>query len=208
LICCSHKSRPKQKKKIATEFKINLKVLSATRKSEREIEENRITRLEAVVAFIREYEAVGSVDEPNKYIEDILTMRWGPWVTRGTESPLVYFGGSTKQTIVGLGGSAKHVIGNHGQSQASKPRELSWSGAPNLLAYLMKELGLIPQRSDGGLGYDVTPREYLVIVNQATARMIGPRQRLEFFAKRLLCGPNRRNNNVLLATPLYVALAE
>jgi hypothetical protein len=66
-----------EKKKIATEFKIDLKGLGVSRKTERESESNRYTRLEAVVAFIREYGNLGTVDEPNEYIEDELPMSWG-----------------------------------------------------------------------------------------------------------------------------------
>jgi hypothetical protein len=43
----------------------------------------------------------------------------------------------------------------------------------------------------------------------ATTQMEGPQQRLEFLAKRLLHGTYPRiEKQILLATPLYVAMAE
>ena len=80
------------KKKIAAEFKFDLKLLSVSRKSETESEENRFSRLDAVVTFIRQYGNLGSSDEPDEYIQDELLMRWGPYGS-DPKSPLVYFGG-------------------------------------------------------------------------------------------------------------------
>ena len=125
------------KKKIATELKFDLKVLSASRKSETDQEDNRFTRLEAVVTFIREYGNIGTVDEPDEYIDDVLPMRWGPYGNLIEQTPLVYFGGLTERTIVGLGGSMKHVIGSVGDAYA-----LSASITPILVSYLEKQLGL------------------------------------------------------------------
>ncbi len=93
------------KKKVATEFGIDFKLLKATRKAEVESEENRITKLEAVLAFIREYGNLGSVEEPNDYFEDTLPMRFQ------IIDEMMYLSGRTEQTILGLGGSAQHLLG-------------------------------------------------------------------------------------------------
>lgn len=86
------------KKKVALEFKMDLKLLSESRKTETESDDNRIARLETVVDFIREFGNVGTVDEPNEYIEGILPMRWGPYMNNnGIDSPVVYFGGETEK---------------------------------------------------------------------------------------------------------------
>jgi len=209
-----------QKKKIATEFKFDLKVLGASRKAETEDEDNRFTRLEAVTAFVREYGNVGSVDEPDEYIEGELLMRWGPYINlyHSEGAPLVYFGGSTDQTIVGLGGSSKHVIGNEGQSQAH-----SHSITPYLISYLQEQLGLssgpkLDYRSQQvveivNFGVPFTDQEReaqpLHAVYLATDQMQGPEQRLEFLAKKLLYGSYPRSEKqILLGTPIYVAMVE
>src|SRR5713226_682358 len=127
-----------QKTRIESELKIDLKLFSASRKTVLDNDKDRNTKLEAVVTFIRDYGNLGTVDEPDEYLEDSLFVRWGPFGPRtGEPSPLVYFGGQTSKTIVGLGGSARHVLGNTGQSTA-----FSASATPYLLAYLEKQIDI------------------------------------------------------------------
>jgi hypothetical protein len=186
------------KKKVATEWKLDLKIFGATRKEERETHDNRVARLEAVVSFIEEFGNVGSADEPGEYVEDTLPMRWGPygWWRGSSDSPLVYFGGETENTIIGLGGSSMHLLGNKGPSVAS-----SHSATPSLMAYLGKELAL-------DLGEDEDPYPPLQAVDLATSQMRGPQQTTHFLAKKLLFGPGTRGRKTLLATPLYVTLGD
>ena len=204
------------KKKVALEFKMDLKLLSASRKTETETEDNRIARLETVVDFIQEYGNVGSVDEPDQYVADTLPMRWGPY-EGDPESGVVYFGGETPSTVVGLGGSIRHVVGKAGSSAAYGD-----SLTPFLMSVLAKELGMgqpyivqdIAQRPDAS-------HFPLRAVESATLNMTGPQQSLEFLAKRLLHGgedipSNERHfrsttgkqSRILLGSPLYVAMAD
>jgi hypothetical protein len=204
------------KKKVAMEFGIDLKVLVAKLKREEESEENRISRLETVVKFIKGYEKVGTVDEPDQYVEDTLPMRWGPYPTFGHPEPsVVYFGGETDRTVFGLGGSLHHVMGNVGTSQSSA----SASVAPFLLSYLSKDLAASGAEAKGdetsGAQTHSDEKLALLAVHLATRDLKGPQQRLEFLAKRLLQGPSphpegdpRAGMQVLLATPLYAALAD
>jgi hypothetical protein len=220
------------KKKVATEWKLDLKVLGMSRRTEVDTEDTRFARLDAVVAFVREFGSVGSADEPLDYVSDTLEMRWGYLGGfGGKEMPLVYFGGQTDRTVVGLGGSARHVIGNVGLSTP-----YSHSAMPFLTTTLVKDLGLGLEEvhthynlADPGHGYDALTRrskrtegkfrdvdEKFVFeaVFAASVEMKGPAQTVEFLAKRLLHGlpkefkypPNVAN--ILLGTPLYVALAE
>ena len=101
------------KKKIASEYKVDLKLISTTRKSEIEAEDNRYMRLNTVCNSIRDYGNVGTVNEPSEYFVDTLNMRWGPFGDKDpTKAPLVYFGGGRGGTVIGLGGSIKHLIGS------------------------------------------------------------------------------------------------
>lgn len=196
-----------EKKRLATEFKFDLKLLSGSRRTETESEDNRFTRLEAVVAYIREFGNIGSVDEPAEYIEDNLEMRWGPYEPDNKTEPLVYFGGTTDQTIVGLGGSLVHVIGNTGTSATD-----SASATPVLLARLKKELSIdrpiVSSDNDALNSALAQPGDWsLRAVELATTQMEGPMQLMEFMARRLLYGRGiSKKKKVLLATPLYVAL--
>jgi hypothetical protein len=201
------------KKKVATEWKMDLKLLSASRRVETEGEDNRIARLETVVDFIREYGNVGSVDEPDEYVEDALIMRWGDYGFQVKDNPVVYFGGETTKTVVGLGGSMKHLIGNSGSCSVD-----SHSFTPLLLNFLSRELGL--QEGNGGL--EAVPSRFketftpTKAVELATLQMMGVQQNVEFMAKRLAYGsaemfnenPALRARHVLLASPLYVAMVD
>jgi hypothetical protein len=137
-------------------------------------------------------------------------MRWGPYGKSSYLSeptPLVYFGGMTSQTILGLGGSARHVLGNVGESAP-----FSASVTPYLLSYLAKQLDL---SSSTTAGIPQSEDMSLMAVHLATRTMKGPEQSFVFMAKRLLYGPSpyperdpHPEMHVLLASPLYVALEE
>jgi hypothetical protein len=203
------------KKKVATEWKMDLKLLSASRRVETEGEDNRIARLETVVDFIRDYGNLGSVDEADEYVEDTLMLRWGYYGFHDENNPVVYFGGETEKTIVGLGGSTKHLIGNSGLSGAH-----SHSATPLVLNYLSKELGL-PEGTSNPEWVPARIREIFTpikAVELATRQMRGVQQNVDFMAKSLVYGPAKIYNHdpahrgcdarsVLVATPLYVAMA-
>ena len=204
------------KQKVATEWKMDLKLLSASRKVETEGEDNRIARLEAVVDFIQQYGNVGSVDEPDEYIADTLSMRWGLFHLPPPKAP-VFFAGETEKTVVGLGGSPKHLLGRPGEGE---PYDNSLT--PALLDCLFKELGWGEDHFKGRGGTPARTHEIFLRAVEATVRdMKGPSQRLEFLAKRLLHGPVMKWRyepladgrvqlaaDALLGTPLYVAMAD
>ena len=169
-------------------------------------------KLQSVLRELRRAGRIGTVDEPKEYFGGTMPMRWGPYadLSMPEDSPLVYFGGATGQTIVGLGGSAKHVMGDSGSASPH-----SHSAMPYLIARLTKELGESISAADL-TGSSTGPRDMsLVATYLATTQMHGPSQELEFVAKRLAYGPSpypQRDKNdgmkVLLGTPLYVAMSE
>jgi hypothetical protein len=188
------------KKKTATEMGFDLKVLKATRTTEEETEDDRITRLETVVAFIREYGNVGTIDTPDEFIDDTALMSFGP-TDRG---PMAYFAGETQQTIFGLAGSASHLIGN-----SDKSREWpSYSAVNYITRWLMEH-----DHGAESESYKRLEISHLICAMADDARKKGyPVQRLECFSKRLLVEKDysdywsKKNTQVLLATPLYVAM--
>jgi hypothetical protein len=201
---------PDEKKKIATEKKLDLKVFSISRRTEADHQRDRIAKLEAVTTYIGRFGNIGTVDEPDEYFYGDLSMRWGPFESFEIDNPLVYFGGRTDRTIVGLGGSAKHVIGNEGSSSAR-----SDSATPYIVSHISKELGLRKGEEFGVLRGKESAMMSLYAVQVATRDMGGPAERLEFIAKRLISGPSpypdqdeRPGMSVLLGTPLYVAMVE
>ena len=163
------------KRKIATEFKIDLKVLSALRKSETETTDNRFSRLEAVCAFIQDYGNVGSVAEPDDYVYGSMPLRML------TDRNFVYFGGSDQgtNTVVGLSGSVKHLIGISPPTNAH--------GSSSLLSFTATFLRTIIDSIESSLEVSkVHLRDTLNDAVRVTRSMGGPEQHFEFLAKRLL----------------------
>lgn len=187
---------PALTRKRTTEVSVSLPLLGAKRGVEAPSGSDRIARLERVVRHLHDFGDLGSVAEPGQFFGGILPMRWGPF--HGTS--LVYFGGEADGTVVGLGGSGKHVLGSSSEQDAEGvPRSVT----PNLLDGLAAEPG-IGDLLGVGTGAD---DEALRAVELATANLRGPLQNVEFVAKRLLSGclGSRR---VVLGSPLYVALAD
>jgi Family of unknown function (DUF7019) len=173
-----------------------------------------VYKLEAALARLARAGRIGTIDEPKEYFAGDIPMRWGPcvfpFVPDLTPSPLVYFGGATETTIVGLGGSAKHVIGEVGSATAG-----AHSCLPSFIFRLRFELG---ETLPLDLKFMDDDQSTLMAVHQATMHARGPSQKLEFVAKRLayeplptLYFPKREPDDkekVLVGTPLYVAVSE
>jgi hypothetical protein len=172
--------------------------------------ENSAGKLDAVLKDLGRAGRIGTIEEPREYFAGAFPMRWGPFlfpaVPQLTPSPLVYFGGATESTVVGLGGSAGHVLGDAGPAKTGLHSSL-----PYFILQLRKELGeLLP-------GDLADSEQTLMAVYVATIHGKGPVQELEFVAKRLARGtlpakfssPDRpETRTILVGTPLYVALHE
>jgi hypothetical protein len=206
--------------KVITELKADLKLLASTRTTERN--QNRYAALEKVSDFILTFGNVGTVDEPAEYVFDTLDLKWGPYgITRVGPNPLVFFAGATDQTVVGLGGSRKHVIGEEGTGIAG-----SASGTPLFARYLLEALELSTENATlyetlkantahRSQGFAPDNQEYIDLTAFSAYEMKGPSERLEFLAKTLLQGQLSEDGfwkskglagkRVLMATPLYVA---
>ena len=183
-------------RKRTAELSLNLKIFGAKRGVEQPAGADRIARLERVVRHLQDFGDLGSVDRPGQFFGGLLPMRWGPFY--GTS--LVYFGGDTGRGTVGLGGSARHVMGGSGSHDG---QELARSVTPRLLDGLTAdpEIGELL-----GVG-SRTDEEVLRAVTLANAGLRGPVENVEFVAKRLLYG-TVDDRLVLLGSPLYVALAD
>jgi hypothetical protein len=182
----------------SAEVGVNLTVVSAKRTVE-SIAPDRVTRLERVVRQLDDHYDVGTIDEPGQYFRGRLPMRWGPLAT----GQGVYFGGSTEQTIVGLGGATGHVVG------AVAPAEAPPVFAPSTMPGVLD--GLAATIADD----DSVPDSALASVYLASRQLAGAEQDVEFLAKRLLYEPSpfpeldaRDGMTVLLGSPLFVALAD
>jgi hypothetical protein len=193
-------------RKRGSEFGVDLKVLQVKRFSEPAASE-RLSRLELVVRHLHDHGDLGSVEEPGQFFWGLLPMRWGPFPAEAA-SPLVFFGGRTGRTVVGLGGSVQHVLGlapdgmEHGISASLMPPMLDALGGSAEL-----EDEYVADAVDGDL--DRADRAALAKVHQVAMGLRGPAQNVEFVAKRLLHGEGPHAGEfVLLGSPLYVALVD
>jgi hypothetical protein len=173
--------------------------------------QDSIGKLEAILADLARGGRIGTVDEPKEYFAGSMPMHWGPcWFSNIFHldfSGLVYFGGVSNTTVVGLGGSGKHVVGEGGSARMGIHSLL-----PVFMMQLQKELGeslpapvKLPDFGDPSLA----------AVYIATTHGKGPLQEMEFVAKRLAYGPcpaawrletDQKTDKVLVGTPLYVAM--
>jgi hypothetical protein len=194
------------------EIKFGPSWLSLGTKGELEPGQKRILKLDKVVEWITaRYGNVGTIDEPSEYVLGRLEVRWGPFLDQDElgDSKAVWFGGETERTVVGLAGSAHHVIGNIGQSEA-------WSRSvlPGLLPHLFKAIETMPihqlDREDWWIADQKEHAHQAVWI--ATTEMTGVQETVEFLAEKLLFGKSHMtrerltaDRNILLATPVYVA---
>lgn len=191
---------PSARTRSRSEFGVNLKVLTTKRVTEQAADQ-RISRLERVVTYLGDHGDLGDVTEPGQFFWGLLPLRWGPFPSKG-DSSLVFFGGRDDRTVVGLGGSARHVLGSppeldgHVIARSQLPGLLDGLGVSSEL-----EDEYVADAVDGDL--DRADRATLARVREAVGELRGPAQNMEFVAKRLLHG-----DNVVLGSPVYVALVD
>jgi hypothetical protein len=211
--------------KIAAELKIDLKVIGAT-VSIKDRPETRYSKLDLVREYLITNFPVGSIAHPDSYFSGTVPMQWG-LITSPESGKVVYFGGNVDNVVLGLAGSRHHVVGYQGEGVVGAP-DFSYgsSFAPMVIKAIEDGLAAVidrPETAESGsviqlrerhpVDFSKTPdARALDTVLYATENLLGPTQRLEFLAKRLLMGKvsvsTEEKVDVLLGTPLYVALAD
>jgi len=203
------------KKKTTVEWKVDAKIGSFMRKTERENEPNDEDKLRAVLRELESLQLLGALEDQKPYIKCIFPMRWGIYNDSScrpdNEGPLVYFSGMSDARLVGMGGSSCHIVGCYGLTSTA-----SRSCTPALVHFLRTGL-------DTGEGpepiWHESEREQLDETYEAMLianyYLRGPVQNLDFVAKVLcretISGAGRwadgYNGHIdaILATPLYVA---
>jgi hypothetical protein len=203
---------------IAAELGIDLYFLTIkVTKDKGEQEKALTTQLQAVVAYLEKHqsEQVGTIDNPKMYIKGTLPMfsyflPQGFGVKESDQPELIYFGGSTNATILGLAGAASYVyVDTNGRM-----KQVS-SSLPFLVNVIAKEYKIIPANSRFRPFRDSTTQalaamEYMEEYNRQGNQL----QNYSFFAKLKLDSQKvsewrgRGGYRMLLASPLYVAYAD
>jgi hypothetical protein len=211
--------------KIAAELKIDLKIIGATI-SAKSRPETRYGKLDLVREYLSKTTPVGTVADPQSYFAGTMSMRWG-LITGPDTGRIVYFGGEQDSAILGLAGSRHHVVGFQGEGIVDSPPPSG--GGSSMVPYILEQLensiatalegeasaetgSVIHLKNPGSLPRsDSGDARALETVLYATRNLLGPAQSLEFLAKRLLMGrmvSSSEEINILLGSPLYVALAD
>ena len=192
------------RERLAAELKVDLKVLALSL-SERPDQETRYSKVRLVSDYLVENARVGTVEDPAEYFSGAMPMRWGYLGDRGD---LVYFGGRQGDTMVGLGGSARQVIGEAGSSTPTNSLTIGLVVA--LRGEVMLEEGELDEVDAESENRLMGTTSMIVTgMSGATSRMAGPEERLEFLARRLLFDDREEEpTRMLLGTPIYVALAD
>jgi len=200
------------KSQIATEIKIDLKVVSTTFSDKERQSESKYSKLNLLGDYLEKHVGVSDVDSLTigSYFKGTILMRWGPLenpYSFGEKPTIAFFGGEGKNRSVALAGSMHHLIGS---DTGNSPTQAA-SATYYILSVIMKELR--PEVGDIFLGTPVFGQDKdnewaLNGVDVALANLKGPVQKVEFIAKTLLKGNAYGNHSVILGTPIYVALVE
>ncbi len=203
---------------IAVELGINLYFLTIKATKDRGEQEKALTaQLQAVVAYLEKHksEQIGTIDNPKMYIKGTLSMfsyflPQGFGVKESDQPELIYFGGSTNATILGLAGAASYVY----VDTDGRMKQVS-SSLPYLVNVIAKEYKIIPANPRFRPFWDSTTQaldamEYMEEYNRQGSQL----QNYSFVAKLKLDSQKvsgwrgREGHRILLASPLYVAYAD
>jgi hypothetical protein len=146
-------------------------------------------RLNAICDFVRQNEDVGTALEPGKYIFDTCALRYG--IVWEYASDIAFLGGTIGSTTVGLIGSSTSLIGEAHRTQTHH----------SPYYYTLKFLNRLMATERRP---DASPPYYTFAEATAIALHSLPphHSTLEFLAKTL-----HKEENLVIATPIYVAMA-
>jgi hypothetical protein len=180
-------------------------------------------KLDDILAYLDKEDVVGTVDDPKHYFRATMNLSWGNFGGHWSTGDLVYFSGTTPRTVLGLGGSVAHVIQPNATAMPpGKSVFTPMSYTPYIMDALneafpvdMDHAGLYPSDDQ-----DEADRHMMNAIVCAHDDRHGPTERMEFVARRLFVGKWDHNRDdlgegwvedksqVVLGTPLYVALAD
>lgn len=196
------------KEKVAAELGFNLGLLSGKLASEVNTLEARVTRLVTVERYLLDAERIGTPAAPAAWIAGVMTMSW---VNVG-QGCLLYVGGYDSR-LFALAGSAKHMAG----TAAPESVEVPFSFFPTIAGHLSEltaaDLMRIDGMSEKQQRVALTPGVFQGIhawgqaITWLWVHQGALKQDVRFLAKRL-AQQSYAGTDVLLASPLYVELAE
>lgn len=174
---------------LEAEVKANAGFMQATVRGGKTAEpEDPYARVSVVASYLEKHDKVGTVAQPERYISDTATLRYG--VVGEYASDIAFFGGSVGSTEIGLIGSSESMVGEVRRDESGH--------AP--FYYTLKFLNrMADSESSPGDPEYYSYREAFNIASAAASL----EAEATFFAKTLHQEPG-----LVIATPLYVAITQ
>lgn len=195
------------KKRVAAKIGFDMKILSGSVSSESTTLDERVARLQVVEDYIRSQEPVGPDEDFTSWIEGdavgtLLDLAAGA----------ILFLIASESRILGLGGSARHLIGNESAiaTAANAPFSFLSSIASNLALlsdrkpkHLLRLEGAhLSRHTDPDSGFE----QWISVMGWLANTKQGIPQPLSFLAKRLVSQQDNWGKTYTLASPLFVAM--
>jgi hypothetical protein len=204
----------KLRDKVAAKLTIDLKLIKGE-VERRQPQESLFSKLDIVREYLENEGLIGTADDPKSFFGEIMPLSWDTYLSERESARFAYFGGRTKETVIGLGGSFKHIIAGPTVEKIGAAR----SGLPFLREALSETLKEEETASEAPLERTSLLKD-VVRVSRTTGKAYSAS--MEFVAKRLIDGivnpvqwfepgigeVSLGAMKVLLGTPLYVAMAE
>jgi hypothetical protein len=190
---------------------VDLKVLKAEVKKSHKSPNTKYTKLEAILKELENSDLIGEVDGNKPYVRGDLEMTWASFGE--VNSPITFWGYLSDNIALGLAGSRHHVLGAQPQDIAS-----SRSDTDAIARWFIEQFDDVPPEDRSEAEWLFRPYHSSLDDNEVTGCILaavfdirGPKNRFEFVAKVLHRGKFIESepsyeNNVVLATPLYVAM--
>lgn len=193
------------KENVAAEFKVDLKLFSASYSAEQTTLDNSVARLQAVERHILRTKEVGTIAEPKRWVRDRANAR-----LVHHRDDAVFFAGAKDQALFGLGGSRRHMTD-------SPPCEAAHSSALRSLSYLGEIFDLLSRAGEKrapdsiNLGGKQSMQPFTQARHLALEEMLqdvpAPEVSIEFLAVTFFIGDDQ-NFRHFVGSPLYVALSD
>jgi len=152
----------------------------------------RFDRLRLIERSI-DVQEIGPISSGRPWIRESLRLRWG-FVDSAQQA--VCFTECTTSRVFVMGGSAKHLVGGMKVDQQSHH---AYSILPVLISTLL-------EHAHTSIPFSSPPDEPIEAAGILAATIAGHAQNFEFLAKRLLSTTDRQGRQVILASPLFVAM--
>jgi len=199
---------------ISGELSVNFGLLKATLK-DKGLTSNRLSKLDAVVKYIEKYQGVGELSSPSTYIKGTANMYS---VVMDEGMVMFCWCGSNENTqsrddYLLLSGSSQHLIGMD---------ELDMQYTHSITHLVLKRLSRLREAQakleekmtcENGVCVMQGQESYLEDIKRWASVRSGPPQKYEYLA-RILINENEDGNspdsggNVVLATPIYIAMVD